>query len=299
MRDGVTIRLRQADLAQLAGTSRESVSRFLATLERAGVVRVGRGRVTVIEPERLAPTSSDGPPARAARLRRSTRADGRAPAPPPRHRRRAGARGDGARPARAVRARRGARGAPTTTRRCRSATSRRSPSPGWSPRSARRSSSTGDERVLEIGTGSGYSAAVLAQLAASVISLERDRRSSARARAGRLAELGRRERRGDRRRRQPRPPGGRALRRDRGPRRHARGAAQPARPARRRAAAWWCRSRPARPTCSPSSAATETVAAPGDDRPVPLRAADRRRGLRAPPERGFDRCTGSRHAASQ
>ena len=40
-------------LNQLAGTSRESVSRFLATLERAGVVQVGRGRVTVIEPERL------------------------------------------------------------------------------------------------------------------------------------------------------------------------------------------------------------------------------------------------------
>jgi len=53
MRDGVTIRLRQADLAQLAGTSRESVSRFLATLERAGVVQVGRGRVTVLEPDRL------------------------------------------------------------------------------------------------------------------------------------------------------------------------------------------------------------------------------------------------------
>ena len=53
MRDGVTIRLRQSDLAQLAGTSRESVSRFLATLERAGVVRVGRAKVTVIEPERL------------------------------------------------------------------------------------------------------------------------------------------------------------------------------------------------------------------------------------------------------
>jgi CRP/FNR family transcriptional regulator len=50
---GVTIRLRQSDLAQLAGTSRESVSRFLATLERAGVVRVGRGRVTVLDPERL------------------------------------------------------------------------------------------------------------------------------------------------------------------------------------------------------------------------------------------------------
>lgn len=53
VRDGVTIRLRQSDLAQLAGTSRESVSRFLATLERAGVVRVGRAKVTVIEPERL------------------------------------------------------------------------------------------------------------------------------------------------------------------------------------------------------------------------------------------------------
>ncbi len=52
-RDGVTIRMTQADLAQLAGTSRESVSRFLAVLERAGVVRVGRGRVTVLEPSRL------------------------------------------------------------------------------------------------------------------------------------------------------------------------------------------------------------------------------------------------------
>lgn len=52
-RDGVTVRMTQADLAQLAGTSRESVSRFLATLERAGVVAVGRGRVTVKEPGKL------------------------------------------------------------------------------------------------------------------------------------------------------------------------------------------------------------------------------------------------------
>ena len=52
-RDGVTVRMTQADLAQLAGTSRESVSRFLATLERAGVVAVGRGRVTILEPRRL------------------------------------------------------------------------------------------------------------------------------------------------------------------------------------------------------------------------------------------------------
>jgi CRP/FNR family transcriptional regulator len=51
--DGVTVRMTQADLAQLAGTSRESVSRFLAVLDRAGVVRVGRGRVTVLEPRRL------------------------------------------------------------------------------------------------------------------------------------------------------------------------------------------------------------------------------------------------------
>jgi CRP/FNR family transcriptional regulator len=45
--------MNQADLAQLAGTSRESVSRFLADLERSGVVRIGRGRVSVLDPERL------------------------------------------------------------------------------------------------------------------------------------------------------------------------------------------------------------------------------------------------------
>lgn len=49
----VTIRMTQTDLAQLAGTSRESVSRFLATIERAGVVRVGRGRVTLTDRDRL------------------------------------------------------------------------------------------------------------------------------------------------------------------------------------------------------------------------------------------------------
>jgi len=49
----VTIRMNQADLAQLAGTSRESVSRFLADLERGGIVRPGRGRVTVLAPEKL------------------------------------------------------------------------------------------------------------------------------------------------------------------------------------------------------------------------------------------------------
>lgn len=49
----VTIRMNQSDLAQLAGTSRESVSRFLADLERSGVVRAGRGQVTILEPARL------------------------------------------------------------------------------------------------------------------------------------------------------------------------------------------------------------------------------------------------------
>lgn len=50
----ITIRMNQADLAQLAGTSRESVSRFLADLERSGVVRAGRGQVTILEPAKLA-----------------------------------------------------------------------------------------------------------------------------------------------------------------------------------------------------------------------------------------------------
>jgi CRP/FNR family transcriptional regulator, cyclic AMP receptor protein len=49
----VTLHMNQTDLAQLAGTSRESVSRFLAELERGGVVRSGRGRVTVLDPPKL------------------------------------------------------------------------------------------------------------------------------------------------------------------------------------------------------------------------------------------------------
>jgi CRP/FNR family transcriptional regulator len=43
----------QADLAQLAGSSRESASRFLAVLERAGVISQGRGRLTVHNPRAL------------------------------------------------------------------------------------------------------------------------------------------------------------------------------------------------------------------------------------------------------
>lgn len=43
----------QADIAQLAGSSRESASRFLAVLERAGVISQGRGRLVVHDPEAL------------------------------------------------------------------------------------------------------------------------------------------------------------------------------------------------------------------------------------------------------
>jgi CRP/FNR family transcriptional regulator len=49
----VLIKATQAEIAHLAGTSRESASRFLATLEREGVVALGRGKVTVHEPARL------------------------------------------------------------------------------------------------------------------------------------------------------------------------------------------------------------------------------------------------------
>jgi CRP-like cAMP-binding protein len=51
--EDVTITLTQAELAQLAGSSRESASRFLAVLERAGVISQGRGRLTVHRPDAL------------------------------------------------------------------------------------------------------------------------------------------------------------------------------------------------------------------------------------------------------
>jgi CRP/FNR family cyclic AMP-dependent transcriptional regulator len=43
----------QAEVAQLAGSSRESASRFLAVLERAKIVSQGRGRLIVHDPEAL------------------------------------------------------------------------------------------------------------------------------------------------------------------------------------------------------------------------------------------------------
>jgi CRP/FNR family transcriptional regulator len=49
----VLVTATQADLAQLAGSSRESASRFLAVLERAGVISQGRGRLVVHNPQSL------------------------------------------------------------------------------------------------------------------------------------------------------------------------------------------------------------------------------------------------------
>jgi CRP/FNR family transcriptional regulator, cyclic AMP receptor protein len=49
----VLIRSTRAEMAQLAGSSRESVSRFLATLERAGLVTCGRGKVVIHDPAAL------------------------------------------------------------------------------------------------------------------------------------------------------------------------------------------------------------------------------------------------------
>jgi CRP/FNR family transcriptional regulator, cyclic AMP receptor protein len=51
--ENVVITSTQAELARLAGSSRESASRFLAVLERAGIITQGRGRLTVHDPAAL------------------------------------------------------------------------------------------------------------------------------------------------------------------------------------------------------------------------------------------------------
>ena len=145
----------------------------------------------------------------------------------------------------------------------------------------------GDENVLEIGTGSGYSAAVLAKLARHVISIERvPELGEARAREARRARH--RERRGDRRRRQPRLSRERPLRRDRV---HA---ATPEAPhsliselAHGRAPGRPDRDRlrgPAHCVHPP-----ERRPSPGDHRTMPVRPPDRRRGLPAARSPGIGR----------
>lgn len=49
----VLITTTQAQLAQLAGSSRESASRFMAELERAGIITQGRGRLIVHDVDAL------------------------------------------------------------------------------------------------------------------------------------------------------------------------------------------------------------------------------------------------------
>jgi len=50
----IEVRLPQQDLADLVGTTRESVNKQLRIWEEAGVVRLGRGRIVLERPERLA-----------------------------------------------------------------------------------------------------------------------------------------------------------------------------------------------------------------------------------------------------
>ncbi len=51
--DGILITATQAEIAQLAGSSRESASRFLAVLERSGIISQGRGRLLIQDAEAL------------------------------------------------------------------------------------------------------------------------------------------------------------------------------------------------------------------------------------------------------
>ena len=116
--EDVLIKSTQAEIAHLAGTSRESASRFLATLERAGIVTLGRGKVTVHDPGRLRDDIHRARP------------HGRASAAPARHPRRARPGRHGRRSARALPSSRPAPRARTATAPFGSARARPCPSRG-------------------------------------------------------------------------------------------------------------------------------------------------------------------------
>ena len=144
---------------------------------------------------------------------------------------------------------------------------RRSRSRSWSRRCSRRSGSTGGERVLEVGTGSGYQAAVLAELADEV----RHGRARARARGGGAADARARRvraRRGPGRGRHARRARAGALRRDR---RRRRGAGGPGR-ALRAARAGRTPRRPGRDARATSGSRSSSGRPDG-----PVRVADRAR----------------------
>jgi CRP/FNR family transcriptional regulator len=57
--DGDMVRLTQAGLAAEVGTTREVVARCLAGLQRAGAIRLGRGRITVLHRDQVAKETLD------------------------------------------------------------------------------------------------------------------------------------------------------------------------------------------------------------------------------------------------
>ena len=202
-----------------------------------------------------------------------------------RYPRRARPRGHGSGPARAVRARARIEAARTPTARCRSASARRSRSRTWWLRRASCSGSPETRMCSTSAPGSGYAAAVLAELAASVTTIER------------VPELA-----AARTRRRWPPPAIRPSRSSSATARWAcperapfhaiavaaaapRSAGEPLRAARAR-----------RPPRRPDRLARRPAARPDRAEPgrpgrgalaaVPLRAAPRRRGVRAPIETG-------------
>ncbi len=54
---GTTIPVRQDDVAELAGATRPTVNRALKEAEAEGAIALGRGRITVVDPDRLAALS--------------------------------------------------------------------------------------------------------------------------------------------------------------------------------------------------------------------------------------------------
>ena len=161
----VLIKATQAEIAHLAGTSRESASRFLATLEREGVVGLDAGRSPSMSRRGSGTTSTDRYAERRTRMvARQLRGRGiedervleaMATVPrerfvPPDARRRAYRDG-------ALRI-----GAGQTISQ-----------PWIVARMAQALELRGDELVLEVGAGSGYGAAVLSRLCREVITIER------------------------------------------------------------------------------------------------------------------------------
>jgi CRP-like cAMP-binding protein len=59
LRRGVQVRLTHAQIAALTGISRETATRVLDEYAERGLVRLGRGRVTILDPDRVAAEAGD------------------------------------------------------------------------------------------------------------------------------------------------------------------------------------------------------------------------------------------------